>query len=131
MKLGCLVLCRDVLLVVDSHDLAWFADARHIAPTLQAALDNWAEAAPRLELLATDLAHDAIPKERFHERDADAPLPRAYQWADGPAYVNHVKLVRQARGAELPESFRPHPLMTKGPPDEMQAPREHGRPPRR
>ena len=54
--------------------------------------------APQLELLATDLAHDVIPRERFHEREAAAPLPRAYQWADGSAYVNHVALVRQARG---------------------------------
>ena len=124
MKLGSLKLGRDGRLVVVSHDLAWCADARHIAPTLQAALDNWAEAAPQLELLATDLAHDAIPKERFHERDADAPLPRAYQWADGSAYVNHVKLVRQARGAELPESFWTDPLMYQGGSDEMLAPRD-------
>src|SRR3546814_4636100 len=73
---------------------------------MQAALDNWAYAAPRLAALAEDLNHDAIPKERFHERDASSPLPRAYQWADGSAYVNHVALVRQARGAEMPDSFR-------------------------
>lgn len=124
MKLGSLKSGRDGRLVVVSHDLAWCADARHIAPTMQAALDNWPEAAPQLELLATDLAHDAIPKERFHEREADAPLPRAYQWADGSAYVNHVKLVRQARGAELPESFWTDPLMYQGASDEMLAPRD-------
>ena len=99
MKLGSLKSGRDGRLVVVSHDLAWCADATHIAPTLQAALDDWERVAPQLELLATDLAHEAIPMMRFHERQAAAPLPRAYQWADGSAYVNHVALVRQARGA--------------------------------
>ena len=124
MKLGSMKQGRDGRLVVVSHDLAWCADARHIAPTLQAALDDWAQVAPRLELLAVDLAHEAIPRERFHEREADAPLPRAYQWADGSAYVNHVELVRKARGAEMPESFWTDPLMYQGASDEMLAPRD-------
>jgi fumarylacetoacetate (FAA) hydrolase len=124
MKLGSLKSGRDGRLVVVSHDLAWYADAGHIVPTLQAALDDWATYEPQLQLLATDLAHDAIPKERFHEREAAAPLPRAYQWADGSAYVNHVKLVRQARGAEMPESFWTDPLMYQGASDEMLAPRD-------
>ena len=119
MKLGSLKSGRDGRLVVVSHDLAWCADATHIAPTLQAALDDWDNVAPQLELLATDLAHEAIPMMRFHEREAAAPLPRAYQWADGSAYVNHVKLVRQARGAELPESFWTDPLMYQGGSDEL------------
>lgn len=114
MKLASLKGGRDGRLVVVSDDLAWYADAAHIAPTLQAALDDWDHVAPKLELLAVDLAHEAIPIERFHERDAMAPLPRAYQWADGSAYVNHVQLVRQARGAELPESFWTDPLMYQG-----------------
>ena len=87
MKLGSLKGGRDGRLVVVSRDLAWCADATHIAPTLQAALDDWAKVAPQLALLATDLAHEAIPMMRFHERAAAAPLPRAYQWADGSAYV--------------------------------------------
>jgi fumarylacetoacetate (FAA) hydrolase len=124
MKLGSLKSGRDGRLVVVSHDLAWCADAGHIAPTLQAALDDWAEVAPKLELLATDLAHDAIPKQRFHEREADAPLPRSYQWADGSAYVNHVELVRKARGAEMPDSFWTDPLMYQGASDEMLGPRD-------
>jgi len=124
MKLGSLKGGRDGRLVVVSRDLAWCADATHIAPTLQAALDDWANAAPQLELLATDLAHEAIPMMRFHERGAAAPLPRAYQWADGSAYVNHVKLVRQARGAEMPESFWTDPLMYQGASDEMLGPRD-------
>ena len=124
MKLGSLKSGRDGRLVVVSHDLAWYADAGHIAPTLQAALDDWDRLAPQLELLSTDLAHEAIPMMRFHERAAAAPLPRAYQWADGSAYVNHVALVRQARGAEMPESFWTDPLMYQGASDEMLGPRD-------
>jgi fumarylacetoacetate (FAA) hydrolase len=124
MKLGSLKSGRDGRLVVVSDDLAWYADAGHIAATLQAALDDWATIEPQLRLLAQDLAHQAIPRERFHERQADAPLPRAYQWADGSAYVNHVELVRKARGAEMPESFWTDPLMYQGASDEMLGPRD-------
>jgi len=119
MKLASLKSGRDGKLVVVSNDLAWYADAGHIAPTLQHALDYWDNIAPKLEVLARDLEHDAIPKERFHEREAAAPLPRAYQWADGSAYVNHVELVRKARGAEIPDSFWEDPLMYQGGSDEM------------
>lgn len=124
MKLASLKAGRDGRLVVVSDDLAWYADATHIAPTLQAALDDWAETAPRLKALAEDINHKAIPRERFHERDAASPLPRAYQWADGSAYVNHVALVRQARGAEMPESFWHDPLMYQGGSDAFLAPRD-------
>ena len=124
MKLGSLKHGRDGRLVVVSDDLAWCADAGHLAPTLQAALDDWERIEPQLQLLATDLAHGVIPKDRFHERQADAPLPRAYQWADGSAYVNHVELVRKARGVEMPESFWTDPLMYQGGSDEMLAPRD-------
>jgi fumarylacetoacetate (FAA) hydrolase len=114
MKLASLKSGRDGRLVVVSDDLAWYADASHIAPTLQAALDDWEQAAPALANLATDLAHEAIPMRRFREHEAAAPLPRAYQWADGSAYVNHVELVRRARGAELPDSFWSDPLIYQG-----------------
>ena len=124
MKLASLKSGRDGRLVVVSDDLAWYADAAHIAPTLQAAFDDWDDIAPRLEALATDLAHEAIPMMRFHERDAAAPLPRAYQWADGSAYVNHVALVRQARGAELPDSFWHDPLVYQGGSDGFLGPRD-------
>jgi fumarylacetoacetate (FAA) hydrolase len=124
MKLASLKHGRDGKLVVVSNDLAWYADAGHIAPTLQEALDNWDRIAPRLEALATDLEHDVIPKERFHEHDAASPLPRAYQWADGSAYVNHVALVRQARGAEMPDSFWHDPLMYQGGSDGFLGPRD-------
>ncbi len=124
MKLASLKGGRDGRLVVVSDDLAWYAPADQIAPTMQAALDSWDEVAPRLRLLAQDLAHEAIPRERFHERDAAAPLPRAYQWADGSAYVNHVELVRKARGAEMPATFWTDPLMYQGGSDGFLAPRD-------
>ena len=124
MKLGSLKHGRDGRLVVVSDDLAWFADAGHIVPTLQAALDDWERFEPLLKGLATDLEHGAIPRMRFHERDAASPLPRAYQWADGSAYVNHVALVRQARGAEMPDSFWHDPLMYQGGSDAFLGPRE-------
>ena len=124
MKLASLKSGRDGTLVVVSDDLAWYASASDIAPTLQAALDDWDIAAPRLVALATDLNHEVIPRERFHERDAASPLPRAYQWADGSAYVNHVALVRQARGAEMPTSFWHDPLMYQGGSDAFLGPRD-------
>jgi fumarylacetoacetate (FAA) hydrolase len=124
MKLASLKGGRDGRLVVVSDDLAYFAYAGHIATTLQDVLDNWDMLAPKLELLATDLNHQVIPRERFHERDAAAPLPRAYQWADGSAYVNHVALVRQARGAEMPDSFWHDPLMYQGGSDGFLGPRD-------
>jgi fumarylacetoacetate (FAA) hydrolase len=85
MKLASLKSGRDGALVVVSTDLAWCADASHIAPTLQAALDDWDALAPALENLSTDLEHEMIPMRRFHEHGAASPLPRAYQWADGSA----------------------------------------------
>lgn len=124
MKLASLKSGRDGRLVVVSNDLAWYADASHICDTLQAALDDWDRVAPRLEALATDLEHGAIPRDRFHEHDAASPLPRAYQWADGSAYVNHVALVRQARGAEMPESFWHDPLIYQGGSDAFLGPRD-------
>jgi fumarylacetoacetate (FAA) hydrolase len=124
MKLASLKHGRDGKLVVVSNDLAWYADAGHIAPTMQNALDDWQRAAPKLEALATDLEHNVIPRERFHEHDAASPLPRAFQWADGSAYVNHVALVRQARNAEMPDSFWHDPLMYQGGSDGFLGPRD-------
>ncbi len=124
MKLASLKSGRDGKLVVVSNDLAWYADAGHIAPTLQAALDDWDRVLPDLQNLAIDLEHETIPMQRFHEHRAAAPLPRAYQWADGSAYVNHVALVRQARSAEMPDSFWHDPLMYQGGSDGFLGPRE-------
>lgn len=115
---------RDGKLVVVSKDLTRCCAAGYTAPTLQYALDNWERLAPRLEALYTDVEHQAVPCERFHEREALSPLPRAYQWADGSAYINHVELVRKARGAEVPESFYSDPLMYQGGSDGFLAPRQ-------
>ena len=114
---------RDGRLVVVSRDLTRASGVPHIARTLQAALDDWKHVGPRLADVAAMLETGAEPTERFHERDALSPLPRAYQWADGSAYVNHVELVRKARGAEMPESFWQEPLMYQGGSDTFLAPR--------
>ena len=124
MKLASLKHGRDGRLVVVSDDLAWCAAPPPMFSTLQAALDEWAHAEPVLRGVAESLAHDAVPHSRFHEREAAAPLPRAYQWADGSAYVNHVELVRKARGAELPASFWTDPLMYQGGSDHFLPPRD-------
>lgn len=124
MKLASLKGGRDGRLVVVSNDLAWCADASSIAPTLQAALDNWEDLEPQLRGLAESLEHGAVPRERFHEHDAASPLPRAYQWADGSAYVNHVALVRKARAADMPASFWTDPLMYQGGSDGFLGPRD-------
>ena len=123
MKLASLNHGRDGRLVVVSDDLAWCAAPPPMFPTMQSALDDWAHAEPILRGVADSLAHDAVPHARFHERDAAAPLPRAFQWADGSAYVNHVELVRRARGAELPASFWTEPLMYQGGSDHFLPPR--------
>jgi fumarylacetoacetate (FAA) hydrolase len=114
---------RDGRLVVVSRDLTRCSDARHVARTLQAALDDWERLAPELELIARGVEAGGQPTERFHEREAHSPLPRAYQWADGSAYVNHVELVRRARGAEMPPEFWTDPLMYQGGSDAFLDPR--------
>lgn len=124
MKLASLPQGRDGRLIVVSDDLAWYADADHIVPTMQGLLDQWDRHYPLLEALSVELAHGAIPRKRFHEREACAPLPRAFQWADGSAYVNHVELVRKARGAQLPDSFWTDPLMYQGGSDDLRGGRD-------
>jgi fumarylacetoacetate (FAA) hydrolase len=124
MKLASLKHGRDGRLVIVSEDLTRFTDATRIAPTMQAALDDWDHAEPHLRELARSLEVGAAPVERFHERDCASPLPRAYQWADGSAYVNHVELVRKARGAEMPASFWTDPLMYQGGSDSFLGPRD-------
>lgn len=114
---------RDGRLVVVSKDLTRCCAAGYIAPTMQAALDDWERIAPQLEVLARDVEHETVPCERFHEREAHSPLPRAFQWADGSAYINHVELVRAARGAKVPDSFYHDPLMYQGGSDGFLPPR--------
>ncbi|MFL5130680.1 MAG: fumarylacetoacetate hydrolase family protein [Microvirga sp.] len=124
MKLSSLNQGRDGRLVIVSKDLTRATDAFFIVPTLQQALDNWEKVEPQLRDLAEQLEHGSVPAFRFHEHDCASPLPRSYQWADGSAYVNHVELVRRARGAEMPASFWTDPLMYQGGSDSFLAPRD-------
>jgi len=117
---------RDGLLVVVSKDHQHCVEVSDIAYTLQEALDDWEEVAPQLQevcdkLCAGELADKAQP---FEAENCMSPLPRAYQWADGSAYVNHVELVRKARGAEMPETFWTDPLMYQGGSDKFIGPRD-------
>ena len=114
---------RDGQLVVVSRDLTRYTSADDIAPTMQAALDEWERIAPQLRALASDLESGSAQSLPFDQAAAHSPLPRAYQWADGSAYVNHVALVRQARGAEMPDSFWTDPLMYQGGSDDFLPPR--------
>ena len=118
MKLASLNTGRDGALVVVSRDLARFLPADM---TMQAALDDWHNTQPVLQALY--VRANAGEGEVFDEAMCASPLPRAYQWADGSAYVNHVELVRKARGAEMPESFWTDPLMYQGGSDTFLAPR--------
>ncbi|MBS7706378.1 fumarylacetoacetate hydrolase family protein [Chelatococcus asaccharovorans] len=124
MKLASLADGRDGRLVVVSADLRRAVDAGPIAPTLQAALDRWAEVAPRLQELSDRLASGTEAGFAFDAAACASPLPRAFQWADGSAYVNHVELVRRARGAELPASFWTDPLMYQGGSDAFLGPHD-------
>ena len=125
MKLASLKRGRDGELVVVSRDLSRALPANPIAPTLQAALDNWVLVAPALERLYNDLNSGKFDGAfAFDPAQCAAPLPRAYQWADGSAYVNHVELVRKARGAELPAEFWTDPLMYQGGSDSFIGPRD-------
>lgn len=124
MRLASLKQGRDGMLVVVSQDRKTMALAGHVAPTLQAALDDWEHIAPRLEALSEQLEAGTIQAYPFDEAACASPLPRAYQWADGSAYVNHVELVRKARGAEIPASFWEDPLMYQGGSDSFLGPRQ-------
>ncbi len=123
MKLATLKNGRDGQLVVVSRDLSRYASAASVAPTLQAALDDWSQNRPQLEAIAAQL-EAGNSGETFDQNACESPLPRAYQWADGSAYVNHVELVRKARGAEMPDSFWTDPLMYQGGSDSFLAPRD-------
>jgi len=115
---------RDGRLVVVSRDLARAAPVPQVK-TLQEALDDWEAIAPDLALLSAHLNEGRIAGTlAFDAADCLSPLPRAYQWADGSAYVNHVELVRRARGAELPPSFWTEPLIYQGGSDSFLAPRD-------
>lgn len=116
---------RDGQLVVVSRDLQHCVAVPEIATTLQLAIDNWSECESALKTVYEKLNDDALPEAKaFVEAECESPLPRAYQWADGSAYVNHVELVRKARGAEMPESFWTDPLMYQGGSDDFIGPQE-------
>jgi fumarylacetoacetate (FAA) hydrolase len=116
---------RDGALILVNRELTAAVDATDLAPTLQIALDDWAETKPYLEeryhQLNTGSLDQIFP---FDEKNVMAPLPRAYQWVDGSAYVTHVELVRRARGAELPPSFWTDPLMYQGGSDHFLGPKD-------
>jgi fumarylacetoacetate (FAA) hydrolase len=111
---------RDGQLVVVSRDLSQAIDVPQIAATLQAALDDWTRIAPQLLAVAETLERGAMSGAfAFDPERAMAPLPRAYHWVDGSAYVNHVELVRKARGVSMPESFWTDPLVYQGGSDDF------------
>ena len=110
---------RDGTLVVVTRDLTRAVAVPEIAATLQAALDHWSESEPRLRSAAEALESGAVPGVAFDSKGAAAPLPRAYHWVDGSAYVNHVELVRKARGVEMPASFWTDPLVYQGGSDDF------------
>lgn len=124
MKLASLKRGRDGQLVIVSRDLTRMVCAADIAPTLQAALDEWATTAPKLAKRSEALESGAVEGAPFDQAACASPLPRAYQWLDGSAYVNHVELVRKARGATIPESFWHDPLMYQGGSDSFIGPRD-------
>ncbi len=116
---------RDGKLVVVSRDLRKAILVPKIVSTLQQALDNWEKYSPQLEECYLKLNADKIQNYLlFQQQDIAAPLPRAYQWVDGSAYVNHVELVRKARGAEMPENFWHDPLMYQGGSDAFLGPHD-------
>jgi len=106
---------RDGQLIIVDRALRRYVPVPHIAATLQSALDSWQASEPKLRAAAIELeSADPVHAQPFDARACAAPLPRAYQWLDGSAYLHHVELVRKARGAEMPASFRTDPLMYQG-----------------
>jgi fumarylacetoacetate (FAA) hydrolase len=105
---------RDGKLCIVRTDGTRLADASHIARNLQQALDRWDELEPKLREFDADLENGRVATDPIHFHQLQAPLPRAYEWIDGSAYLNHVRLVRKARGAELPPSLETDPLVYQG-----------------
>ena len=106
---------RDGQLVVVSRDLSTAVVVTDIADTLQQAIDNWSEVSDKLATVYQALNNGTVEHTLvFNQSSCESPLPRAYQWADASAYVNHVELVRKARNAEMPATFWTDPLMYQG-----------------
>jgi fumarylacetoacetate (FAA) hydrolase len=123
VKLASLNEGRDGRLVVVDRALARATEASHVAATLQGALDRWHDCEPVLRALAEALETRTVDSFPFEEAACASPLPRAYQWIDGSAYVNHVELLRRSRGGALPESFWREPLVYQGGSDGFNPPR--------
>ena len=115
---------RDGTLVVVSRDLTRCRAVPAIARTLQTALDDWDAVEPQLRQVYEALNSNAVASQPFDQGACASPLPRAYQWADGSAYINHVELVRKARNSEVPASFYTDPLMYQGGSDDFIGPRD-------
>ncbi|MDR7049866.1 fumarylacetoacetate (FAA) hydrolase [Duganella sp. 3397] len=116
---------RDGRLVVVSRDLTQYQLVPKISATMQHALDNWDLVSPPLQSVYDILnSGEAIDAKPFDQHAFHSPLPRAYQWADGSAYINHVELVRKARNAEVPASFYTDPLMYQGGSDSFIGPND-------
>ncbi len=125
MKLGSLRSreSRDGILCVVSRDLTRAVRATEVAPSLREAIEAWSRAEPRLREIAQRLESGSVAGEfAVNQRDFHSPLPRSFQWADGSAFLHHVKLVRMARKAEMPPSFYHDPLMYQGGSDDFLAP---------
>jgi fumarylacetoacetate (FAA) hydrolase len=105
---------RDGRLIVVNRAGTHYLDAHGVAPTLQAALDDWVELLPRLLALAARVEHQPLEARRLEREALLAPLPRAYEWVDGSAFLHHVVLVRRARGAEPPPTLWSDPLVYQG-----------------
>jgi len=110
---------KDGQLIVVSRDLSKFAYASDVSQTMQNAMDNWEDVFNELTSLSNDLNRGNLKSKKFEPKNVLSPLPRSYQWADGSAYVNHVHLVRKARGADMPDSFWNDPLMYQGGSDDF------------
>ncbi|MBX2839669.1 MAG: fumarylacetoacetate hydrolase family protein [Gammaproteobacteria bacterium] len=105
---------RDGTPVVVSRDLSRMALATTVVPNLQAAIDNWAQVSPLLQQLSDKLENEELDSQPYNPVALASPLPRAYQWADGSAYLSHMRLVRKARGAEMPENSNTDPMLYQG-----------------
>ena len=124
MKLASLKSGRDGRLVVVNKTMNRYVSVTEIALTLQNALDNWSTCGPSLRKISQALEENQIESETFDPSFCASPLPRAFHWVDGSAYVNHVELVRKARNAEIPDSFWSDPLVYQGGSDTFLAPQE-------
>ncbi|MEM8982501.1 MAG: fumarylacetoacetate hydrolase family protein [Pseudomonadota bacterium] len=124
MKLASRKQGRDGSLLVVTKNLSRAASAADIAPTMQAALDDWDSVHGALQERSAALEAGLVDSIEFNATSVAAPLPRAFHWVDGSAYVNHVELVRKARGAEMPESFWHDPLVYQGGSDDFIGPRD-------